>query len=313
MLNANKPQRWNDDTQKSVLQYNEWFLTFAPETFQTARLSCIQEVEQTMRDCQYFSNITPDILINNPKSISILRMACAPPIAKDRLAGLSYVSSSKVNTIEKGNLPKNIFENNDLIKLLGTIHRLLDTDLCVWLKEHRAPTERDITVASSVISDRLCLHKADPIMRNAQERRQLNVISEYLIKKGFCYFDNSKVDAFHMPRASFSFRKNILCYKNGVDNSGGYVNIPVDVVIKPEKKDMPIFIECKSAGDYTNTNKRRKEEDTKVKQLKATFGQDTTLYLFLCGYFDSTYLGYEAANGLDWIWEHRIFDLDALL
>ena len=34
--------------------------------------------------------------------------------------------------------------------------------------------------------------------------------------------------------------------------------------------------------------------------------------LFLCGYFDSGYLGYEAAEGIDWIWEHRIDDLAAL-
>jgi len=31
--------------------------------------------------------------------------------------------------------------------------------------------------------------------------------------------------------------------------------------------------------------------------------------LFLCGYFDSGYLGYEAAEGIDWVWEHRIDDL----
>jgi len=31
--------------------------------------------------------------------------------------------------------------------------------------------------------------------------------------------------------------------------------------------------------------------------------------LFLNGYFDSGYLGYEAAAGIDWIWEHRMEDL----
>jgi len=31
--------------------------------------------------------------------------------------------------------------------------------------------------------------------------------------------------------------------------------------------------------------------------------------LFLCGYFDSGYLGYEASEGIDWVWEHRIDDL----
>ena len=34
--------------------------------------------------------------------------------------------------------------------------------------------------------------------------------------------------------------------------------------------------------------------------------------LYLCGYFDSGYLGYEVAEGIDWIWEHRINDLEQL-
>ncbi len=39
---------------------------------------------------------------------------------------------------------------------------------------------------------------------------------------------------------------------------------------------------------------------------------DVEFILFLCGYFDSGYLGYEAAEGTDRIWEHRISDLHQL-
>jgi type II restriction enzyme len=46
--------------------------------------------------------------------------------------------------------------------------------------------------------------------------------------------------------------------------------------------------------------------------LRGTYGDATQFLLFLCGYFDSGYLGYEAAEGIDWIWEHRIEDLDKL-
>jgi len=42
--------------------------------------------------------------------------------------------------------------------------------------------------------------------------------------------------------------------------------------------------------------------------LKATYGNNVDFILFLCGYFDSGYLGYEAAEGIDWIWEHRVDD-----
>ena len=56
-------------------------------------------------------------------------------------------------------------------------------------------------------------------------------------------------------------------------------------------------------------NKRRKEEATKVRQLRYTYGEGIEFILFLCGYFDSGYLGYEAAERIDWVWEHRTDDL----
>lgn len=75
------------------------------------------------------------------------------------------------------------------------------------------------------------------------------------------------------------------------------------------KRRLPVFFEAKSAGDFTNTNKRRKEEAAKISQLRNTYGKRASLNLFLCGYFDSGYLGYEAAENIDWAWEHRIDDL----
>ena len=44
-------------------------------------------------------------------------------------------------------------------------------------------------------------------------------------------------------------------------------------------------------------------------QLRNTYGDRVSFVLFLCGYFDSGYLGYEAAERIDWVWEHRIDDL----
>lgn len=90
------------------------------------------------------------------------------------------------------------------------------------------------------------------------------------------------------------------------------MKIPVDTVIMPKTakaRELPIFIEAKSAGDFANVNKRRKEEAVKMAQLRHTYGDEVRFNLFLCGYFDSGYLGYEAAEGIDWMWEHRIDDL----
>lgn len=73
--------------------------------------------------------------------------------------------------------------------------------------------------------------------------------------------------------------------------------------------EFPLLLEAKSAGDYTNTNKRRKEEATKFHQLRSEYGEQVRLILLLCDYFDTGYLEYEAAEGIDWVWEHRLDDL----
>ncbi len=112
-----------------------------------------------------------------------------------------------------------------------------------------------------------------------------------------------------MPQGTFSFRTNVPVTHDGDDKS---VNIPVDAVVMPKTAkagEFPVFIEAKSAGDYTNTNKRRKEEALKMAQLRNTHGARVCFNLFLCGYFDGGYLGYEATEGIDWVWEHRIDDL----
>jgi type II restriction enzyme len=116
-----------------------------------------------------------------------------------------------------------------------------------------------------------------------------------------------------MQAGTFSFHTNIpALVAEGAETK---VNITVDVAILPlsaQYGDLPLLIEAKSAGDFTNVNKRRKEEATKMQQLRNTYGETISYSLFLCGYFDSGYLGYEAAEGIDWIWEHRITDLEQL-
>lgn len=173
-------------------------------------------------------------------------------------------------------------------------------------------SKKEIQRSATIIADRLCGAVADPIIRNAQERRQLSVITKFLCNRGYTEAKaGTKYD--EMTAGTFSFHTNIpVLIAEGAKRT---INIPVDVVILPKTAkngDFPLLIEAKSAGDFTNVNKRRKEEAAKMLQLRNTYGKTVSYNLFLCGYFDSGYLGYEAAEGIDWIWEHRINDLEQL-
>jgi hypothetical protein len=155
---------------------------------------------------------------------------------------------------------------------------------------------------------------ADPIVRNPQEKRQLALIEEYLIARGYRLKAHpASTPIGRMEPGTFCFRLNVLVRTAKAEDKG--VKIPIDAVIQPKTATLPhlpVLLEAKSAGDFTNVNKRRKEEGIKINQLRATYGEQVMFVLFLCGYFDAPYLGYEAAEGIDWVWEHRMGDLDQL-
>lgn len=162
--------------------------------------------------------------------------------------------------------------------------------------------------ASTIVADRLCGAISDAIIRNAQEQRQLAAIGSWLETQGYSPIPADQPQGIgHMNPGTYAFRLNIEVKPNNRT-----VNMPIDTVVMPlaaKPGDLPVLIEAKSAGDFTNTNKRRKEEATKVNQLREAYRENVSFVLFLCGYFDSGYLGYEAAEGIDWVWEHRIEDL----
>ncbi|MDR0837388.1 MAG: XamI family restriction endonuclease [Propionibacteriaceae bacterium] len=314
MINANKVELWKSDVAASVEMYNDWFFRAAPEAFRASRQTSIDCVLQALQATRQARDITPEVIKNDPSVTSVLRMMTAPPIARDRLVGLSGINSrSFIKTLEDGHLPVRMESatlDSELRLVCTTISRLLDLDLMPWLAAKTDPDERQMQMAATVVADRLCGSVADPIIRNAQEERQLRAIAKYLDSLGYLHIALSSGQTFRdMWEGTYSFRTNVPV------GDGLSVNLPVDVVIQPKvphASGYPILIECKSAGDYTNTNKRRKEEAQKVRQLRTTYGIDICFALFLCGYFDSGYLGYEAAEGIDWIWEHRIDDLKGL-
>ncbi len=241
-------------------------------------------------------------------------MAAAPPIARDRLIGLAGVSQNLVkNMEEKQRIPPRAdiaTLDAELTKISQIIARLLDKDIFPWLESGQQPTETEVQRAATIVADRLCGAISDPIVRNAQERRQLAMIKQWLEQRDYSYVRGGAGLSFEtMQPGTFSFRLNIPVL---LQSGSKQINIPIDVVIAPINSspgEFPLLIEAKSAGDYTNPNKRRKEEAIKMTQLRSSYGNNVRFILFLCGYFDTGYLGYEAAEGIDWLWEHRIEDL----
>ena len=311
-VNRDQPDRWKSDIAQSVDFYNDWFISFAPEAFRTTRIKTTEQVTRALEQTKNLTNIQPAVLCESPEVLPILRMSTCPPIARDRLIGLADVPPNLVKTMEiKKKVPARMSSEQlkaELHKVTTLIEKLLDPDIFVWINRTESGSEEEVHRAATVVADRLCGAVADPIIRNAQEHRQLTAIQSWLENRGYRALRPGEVKNFmDMPAGTFSFRFNVPIEQV----SGNSVNMPVDAVIMPKENASnrhPVFFEAKSAGDYTNVNKRRKEEATKMAQLKRTYGDRIRFNLFLCGYFNSGYLGYEAAEGIDWVWEHRIDD-----
>ena len=317
-INRDNPNLWKNDILQSVDLYNSWFMEFAPRAFRETRVTTASSVERALVDTSYLRNISVELLKNHPEVLPILRMSTCPPIARDRLVGLARVTKSLVENMEDTDNPRVSPRmaadrlSDELSKIARVINRMADLDIFVWLPEMREPTEQEVQRSATVVADRLCGAVADPIIRNAQEKRQLAAITQFLQDRGYAEA-NVGTKYNEMVPGTFSFHTNVPVLV--AEGSEDRINIPVDVVILPKSaqtRDFPLLIEAKSAGDFTNVNKRRKEEAAKMQQLKNTYGNTVSYSLFLCGYFDSGYLGYEAAEGIDWIWEHRINDLEQL-
>ncbi len=316
-INADKPHLWKADTRASVDQFNEWFMKFAPKAYRDTRKKTIESVEQGLTLTKDLTTITPDVIKANPGILPTLRMSTCPPLARDRLIGLADSTKNFVACLEEGKLPRllspKLLEEH-LGKITAILSRMLDVDIFPWIEAKRKPTEQERYRSSTIVADRLCRANADPIVRNAQEKRQLALIEKYLSERGYKLKGlpaGTSLD--QMEPGTFSFRLSVLVKLS--KTKAETVKIPIDAVIQPKNAKLPhlpILIEAKSAGDFTNVNKRRKEEATKINQLKAAYGDQVVFVLFLCGYFDGAYLGHEAYEGIDWIWEHRPQDLDQL-
>jgi hypothetical protein len=290
-------------------------MRFAPGAYRAERVTAAAAVEAALRATDSLRDIEPALLRQHPVVLRMLRMATAPPIARDRLSGLAGVPKNLIKTMEeKGRVPRRggAALDEQLGRMSRIIARLLDRDIFPWLDAGREPTEAEAHRAATIVADRQCGAATDPIVRNAQERRQLAMIAQWLEARGFGRGGaGTKATYQTMPAGSYAFHLNVP----GTLENGKAVNITVDAAIRPKDSapdSLPVLIEAKSAGDFTNTNKRRKEEATKVAQLRRRHGREVVFVLFLCGYFDGSYLGYEAAEGIDWVWEHRIDDMAEL-
>jgi type II restriction enzyme len=179
-FNRGKPNRWKADIARSVDMYNDWFMKFAPQAFRDTRIQTTKDVEAALHATDNITNIRPVVIRMHPEILPTLRMSTCPPLAVDRLIGLARVPINLVKCIElEKKLPLRMAAadiDRELGKIATIIEKMADPDIFVWLGRKERATEVEIHRAATIVADRLCGAVANPIIRNAQEKRQLAAI-----------------------------------------------------------------------------------------------------------------------------------------
>lgn len=187
-INADKPHLWKADIAASVDQFNRWFMRFAPDAFRSTRIKTTQHVKAALVATNDLRDLTPEMLRANPSAVSTLRMCTAPPLAVDRLIGLSSANKSLIGRMEQGKLAarmKDELLRENLTAVCRVLSELLDRDIFPWLEAGKAPNGHERNRAATIVADRLCSAVANPIVRNAQEQRQLALIGDFLNQRRY--------------------------------------------------------------------------------------------------------------------------------
>src|SRR5439155_19813517 len=163
-----------------------------------------------MRDLRSIDCTT---LRTNPASLPTLRMCTAPPLAVDRLIGLASANKSLIGRMEEGKLSvrmKAELLDQNLDKVCTVLSKLLDRDIFPWLDAAKDPTDHERDRASTIVADRLCSAVANPIVRNAQEQRQLALVGAWLDKRGYRKQSHpTGKPPTEMEAGTYSFRMNL--------------------------------------------------------------------------------------------------------
>src|SRR5947209_5003961 len=130
-LNADKPHLWKQDIQTSVDLFNAWFMKFAPKAYRDTRIETTKQVEQALLLTRDLTALSAAMLQAHPAILPTLRMACCPPLARDRLIGLAGASKALVGTMERGLMPPRIVPGvlaENLQRIIAIVSQMLDID-----------------------------------------------------------------------------------------------------------------------------------------------------------------------------------------
>ena len=310
LMNAKSSENWESDRVVAKEEIIDWLAINTSTKNSRSRLE--DQITSLLGELSILNSVEKAI-VKDPRILTSLRSLTRRDIGTSQIATFLGVGTSMYEAIERAEKPV----AQILSGIVSLLEKELDESLAPWIVEKRSPTKDEMSRSVIVSADRILKRSTSTELRYKHEPRQLDKLKEYLDSKGYSEVNGTGISdpRKDMEPGSYAFRVNI----DGLTIDGVTLKQNVDTLIMPFSKTtglLPIFLEAKSMTDEVNPNKRQKEEAQKVDNVRRKWqnkSEKLNFVLLLGGTVPRRYLEVEAGSGLDWIWEHRVNDLDKLL
>ncbi len=146
-------------------------------------------------------------------------------------------------------------------------------------------------------------------VHQAQVHWYLGLIHSWLADHGYDHLDGSRFTSLpDVPAGTFA-----TGVKASIQLSCGSHRdwMQAGVVVKPKQPasdSPPIIVLTALFASFGESFRRRKTDVNRISKFRLAYGEGVPIVLALWGYIDAGYLGCQAAEGIDWIWAHRLSD-----
>ena len=309
-MNAKSPEQWEKDRVIAKKEIISWLADAADAT--DLRIAIEQKTSDTLRRIIGKRSIK-QVILDDSSSLTVLRSLTRRDIGTSQMATFLGVTTNNLESVEAGRKePDHIADDAEEILM-----KELDQTISTWIVDGLTPSEEEFKRTLWIASDRILRRSTSTDLRYRHEPRQLEKLERFLQDEGYSPIESNSIKDPRkgMPKGTYAFRVGI----EGRTSDGLALMQTVDALIKPfsvSENLLPIFLEAKSMTDEVNPNKRQKEEAQKVESARRRWQTDSerlNFILLIGGTVPKRYLQVEAGSDLDWIWEHRVEDLNLLL
>ncbi len=247
----------------------------------------IEEMLETTVDLSQLESTALDVL-TDPNLLNVFRYLAGPPISQDDLKVLADAKS-----LSKGHLKS---KPEDVQRLIGIVHQVLDRRRFAWVIEEREPTEAERSAAIMASAALMAASRAQTRRRTLGKEQQETMVKIALQDLGFTEVVSRKI-----PNVSYAPAPGEYCGESALGTRKG------DIIVRLwDHRVMPI--ECKVSNSSTNSVKRlNNDAAVKADSWKRDFGlRQVVPCAVLSGVYKIHNLLDAQERGLTLFWAHDL-------